>query len=335
MLPIHFPDASQLHSPGWPPNSKLDGQWALNHVDATVEVTCSPTTLQTDLVPRRDVDPGVYADFHDPQMMFPSAQVPLRSPGVGGWSISNNLPNTWTQSTPSELELALTESNSAKNSMPMMAATSRDIPTLQQFSSEIPSLLFATESSFRPIPSSPLVDAGSFQASEMCFQSTKKRDVTRMQGEPSIEESLDMLNPQSIEFQLDFPPAVPHSKARGRKSSKKDSKPGKHVCTICDTSYSRNFDLLRHQKSKHAVFTLEQRELLSCPNCGVFSSRLDAMWTHCRRIPSSCDLVRRNNRQSLLPKRSKEEYEVLIQTALNRTQKDIDSYFQGVPLPNQ
>jgi uncharacterized Zn-finger protein len=83
-----------------------------------------------------------------------------------------------------------------------------------------------------------------------------------------------------------------------KKPKKKSSQQGSHMCKICNRTFTRHFDLRRHNQ-KHQVETEEDMAPKTCPNCNRILSRVDATKRHVDTLPESCNYLRRQ--QGLRP----------------------------------
>lgn len=59
-------------------------------------------------------------------------------------------------------------------------------------------------------------------------------------------------------------------------------------CTQCAKTFTRQYDLGRHIKSKHEVQTTAVARARTCPVCYETLSRPDAFRRHCKIVPKSC-----------------------------------------------
>jgi len=98
----------------------------------------------------------------------------------------------------------------------------------------------------------------------------------------------ETLNPSSINA-----PAKP-------KAKQKFGEQGPHICKICNISFTRNFDLQRHNQ-RHKEETDEDKARRTCTNCNRLLSRVDATKRHVDTLPDSCNHIRRKEGKMMLP----------------------------------
>lgn len=96
--------------------------------------------------------------------------------------------------------------------------------------------------------------------------------------------------------------------AKGRTVKHKSSQPGLHLCNICNKSFTRNFDLQRHNQ-KHNVESQEDKARRTCPNCNRVLSRVDAAKRHVDTLPDSCNNNRKKDGLPLLDPMPQSHYD--------------------------
>lgn len=75
-------------------------------------------------------------------------------------------------------------------------------------------------------------------------------------------------------------------KAKQRKTTKRT--PGEFSCGFCEKTFTRNFDMLRHQKTIHQNPQPVVVGAQTCPDCNNYFNRKDAYARHLEKRPGSC-----------------------------------------------
>ena len=93
-----------------------------------------------------------------------------------------------------------------------------------------------------------------------------------------------------------------------KKPKQKSNQQGSHICKLCDITFTRHFDLLRHNQ-KHQVEPEEDMSRRTCTNCNRVLSRVDATKRHVDTLPESCNYLRRQQGLRPLPAMPPEHYD--------------------------
>jgi len=93
-----------------------------------------------------------------------------------------------------------------------------------------------------------------------------------------------------------------------KKSKQKSNQQGSHICKLCDITFTRHFDLQRHNQ-KHQVEPEEDMSRRTCTNCDRVLSRVDATKRHVDTLPESCNYLRRKQGLESLPTMPDDHYD--------------------------
>ena len=92
------------------------------------------------------------------------------------------------------------------------------------------------------------------------------------------------------------------------KAKQKLGEQGSHVCKICNITFTRNFDLQRHNQ-RHKEETDEDKARRTCTNCNRLLSRVDATKRHVDTLPDSCNHIRKKEGKMMLPPMPQSHYD--------------------------
>ncbi len=124
-------------------------------------------------------------------------------------------------------------------------------------------------------------------------------DIDQPEGEEN--DSMDLFHDNSS-------PKSSSTVAKVRTVKHKSSQQGLHLCKLCNKSFTRNFDLQRHNQ-KHKVEPLEDKARRTCPNCNRLLSRVDAAKRHVDTLPDSCNNNRKKEGMPLLDPMPQSHYD--------------------------
>lgn len=95
-----------------------------------------------------------------------------------------------------------------------------------------------------------------------------------------------------------------------KKPKQKSSSPGSHMCGPCNITFTRHFDLKRHNNHLHLeVESAEDKARRTCTNCNRVLSRVDATKRHVKAMPESCNYLRKQQGDKPLPVMPVEHYD--------------------------
>lgn len=165
-------------------------------------------------------------------------------------------------------------------------------------------------------PQSPHVHSSHQRSIEVLASTAVSQSQTHIQAEDcapsqqaSLSQSTPLLPSEQSEDDNDFMNVdESFNPSRSTKVKKQKQKAGSHVCKLCDITFTRHFDLLRHNQ-KHQTETEEDMATRTCPKCDRILSRVDATKRHVDTIPESCNYLRRKQGLKPLPVMPAEHYD--------------------------
>lgn len=125
-------------------------------------------------------------------------------------------------------------------------------------------------------------------------------DIDQSEGEEN--DSMDLFHDSSSPKSSSTVPKI-------RTIKHKSSQQRLHLCTLCNKSFTRNFDLQRHNQKHKAEPLLEDKARRTCPNCNRLLSRVDAAKRHVDTLPDSCNNNRKKEGMPLLDPMPQSHYD--------------------------
>ncbi|KAJ3514797.1 hypothetical protein NLJ89_g2164 [Agrocybe chaxingu] len=115
------------------------------------------------------------------------------------------------------------------------------------------------------------------------------------QLEHQLEQQPDQSSPVSPSEQENYVAKTAPQHGRQKKATTTRSRPkqqGPFKCDQCPEEFTRNFDRMRHVKSRHESQTRDKMLQRTCPCCFEVMSRKDAFKRHLKIVPASCKKAR-------------------------------------------
>jgi len=141
-----------------------------------------------------------------------------------------------------------------------------------------------------------------------------KEGIRRLPHRQSAPTSFDVEQPEDDDDPTDsFHETLNGSNVNALakpKAKQKFGEQGSHICKICDKTFTRNFDLQRHNQRHNKEETNEDKARRTCTNCDRLLSRVDATKRHVDTLPDSCNHIRKKEGKMMLPPMPQSHYDI-------------------------
>ncbi|CAA7259015.1 unnamed protein product [Cyclocybe aegerita] len=153
-------------------------------------------------------------------------------------------------------------------------------------------------------PSVPSTSASGSRPARRAARATATTQVQALQQQENnhpqpldqpLDQQSDQSSPVSPSEQENYVAKTAPQHGRQKKATTTRSRPkqqGPFKCDQCPEEFTRNFDRMRHVKSRHESQTRDKMLQRTCPCCFEVMSRKDAFKRHLKIVPASCKKAR-------------------------------------------